>query len=118
MNGLETYQEVAISTQNKGRLIVLLYDGAIKFLKLALRGLDQGDMETKGIYINKAMDIINELNNVLDMEAGGEIAINLRRLYIFMSSHLNTANIKKDPQKIDEVIKLLEELNQGWKAIT
>ena len=118
MNGFETYQEVAVTTQSRERLVVMLYDGAIKFLKLALKELDAGNMETKGLYINKAMDIINELNNVLDMEVGGEIAVNLRRLYVFMSSHLNTANIKKDPQKIDEVIKLLEELNQGWKAIT
>ena len=118
MKGLETYQEVAITTQNRGRLIVLLHDGAIKFLKLAMRGLDQQDMETKNLYIQKALAIIDELNNVLDMEAGGEVAVNLRQLYIFMNRHLTMANIKKDPQKIDEVIKLLEELNQGWKAIT
>jgi len=118
MKGLDTYQEVAVTTQSRGRLVVMLYDGAIKFLKLALKELDAGNMDAKGLYINKAMDIINELNTVLDMEAGGDIAINLRRLYIFMTSHLNAANIKKDPEKIDEVIKLLEELNQGWKAIS
>ncbi len=118
MKGLDTYQEVAITTQNRGRLIVLLHDGAIKFLKLAMNGLDAGDMETKGIYINKALAIIDELNTVLDMEAGGEVAVNLRQLYMFMTRHLNMANMKKDPQKIDDVIKLLEELNQGWKAIT
>lgn len=118
MNGLDTYKEVAVTTQSKGRLIVILYDGAIKFLKLAIMELNAGNIENKGLYINKALDIINELNNVLDMEAGGEIAMNLRRLYVFMTQNLSAANIKKDPQKIDEVIKLLEELNQGWKAIT
>ncbi len=118
MKGLETYQEMAVTTQNRGRLIVLLHDGAIKFLKLAIKGIDDGDMETKGLYINKALAIIDELNTVLDMEAGGEVAVNLRQLYIFMTKHLNAANMKKDPQKIDEVIKLLEELNQGWKAIS
>lgn len=118
MKGLETYREIAITTQNRGRLIVLLYDGAIKFLKLAIKGLDDNDMETKGLYINKALAIISELNAVLDMEAGGEIAVNLRQLYMFMTRQLHEANLKKDPQKIDEVIKLLEELNQSWKAIT
>ena len=118
MNGLDTYKDVAITTQSKGRLIVILYDGAIKFLKLAIKELDAGNMENKGLYINKAMDIINELNHVLDIEAGGEVALNLRKLYMFMTENLSAANIKKDPQKIDEVIKLLEELNQGWKAIT
>jgi flagellar protein FliS len=118
MKGLETYQEVAITTQSRGRLVVMLYDGAIKFLKLAINELSVGDMNEKGVYINKALDIINELNTVLDMEAGGEVAVNLRKLYMFMSRHLSAANIKKDPQMINEVIKLLEELNRGWKAIT
>ena len=51
------------------------------------------------------------------MEVGGEVAVNLRKLYLFMNRHLSAANIKKDPEMINEVIKLLEELNQGWKAI-
>lgn len=118
MKGLDTYQEVAITTQSRGRLVVMLYDGAIKFLKLAINELNAGHMAEKGIYIKKAMDIIDELNAVLDMEAGGEVAINLRKLYLFMTRHLSAANIKKDPAMIDEVIKLLEELNQGWKAIS
>ena len=118
MKGLETYQEVAITTQSRGRLVVMLYDGAIKFLKLAINELNAGNMEEKWAYIKKAMDIIDELNTVLDMEAGGEVATNLRNLYLFMTRHLNTANIKQDPQMINEVIKLLEELNQGWKAIS
>ena len=98
---------------------MMLYDGAIKFLKLAIRELERRQHgRQKGLYINKALDIINELNTVLDMEAGGEVAANLRKLYLFMIRHLNTANIKKDPRIINEVITLLEELNQGWKAIT
>lgn len=118
MKGLETYQEIAVTTQSGGRLVVMLYDGAIKFLKRAVNELNAGNMAEKGLYINKALDIINELNNVLDMDAGGEIAANLRKLYLFMARHLNSANIKKDPQMIGDVIALLEELNQGWKAIT
>ena len=117
MKGLETYQEVAITTQSRGRLVVMLYDGAIKFLKLAINELNAGNMDQKWIYIKKALDIIDELNAVLDMESGGEIAQNLRKLYMFMVRHLNSANVKKDPKMIKEVIDLLEELNQGWKAI-
>ncbi len=117
MQALQAYQDVAITTQNNGRIIVLLYDGAIKFLKLAVKAINDGDMETKGLYINKATAIIDELNTVLDMEAGEDIAANLRRLYIFMNQHLFLANIEKSPQRINEVITLLDELNQGWKAI-
>jgi flagellar protein FliS len=118
MDGITAYQENSVSTQSKGRLIVMLYDGAIKFMKLAIIEMEKKNYEAKGRYLNKAMDIINELNAVLDMEGGGEIASNLRSLYLFMNRHLTQANVKCDPQLVRDVIKLMEELNQSWKAIT
>jgi len=117
MNGISEYQNTSMATQSKGRLIVLLYDGAIKFMKLAIKELEAKNYGTKGQYINRAQNIINELNAVLDMEGGGEIANNLRRLYCFMNNRLAEANTKRDPQIIREVINLMEELNQSWKAI-
>ena len=118
MNGLEAYKEASITTQNKGRLIVMLYDGAIKFLKQAIRDIEAKDYAAKGRSIQKAQDIILELNTVLDLEVGGEVASNLRSLYNFMSTHLTQANIKCDAQMVREVILILDELNQGWRAIT
>ena len=117
MNGVSTYQNTTVTTQSKGRLIVLLYDGAIKFMKLAIKELEAHNYEAKGQYISRAQDIINELNAVLDMDAGGEIATNLRQLYCFINKRLSEANTKRDPQLICEVITLMEELNQSWKAI-
>jgi len=117
MKGIAAYQDSAVTTQSKGRLIVLLYDGAIKFMNLAIKELQANNFEAKGKYINKAQDIINELNAVLDMSAGGDIATNLRKLYCFMSNRLSEANIKRDPKMICEVIELMEELNRSWKAI-
>ena len=117
MNGLEAYQDAAVTTQSKGRLIVLLYDGAIKFMKLAIKELEAGNFEAKGQYIGRAQGIISELNVILDTEAGGEIAVNLRKLYCFMNNRLSEANTKREPQKIREVINLMEELNKSWKAI-
>ena len=117
MKGAEIYQETSITTQSKGRLVVMLYEGAIKFLKQAIREIEASNPEGKGKLIGKAQDIISELNTVLDIEAGGEVAMNLRKLYLFMNRHLNQANIKQSTEKIKEVIELLEELNQGWKAI-
>lgn len=117
MSLTETYQQTAVSTQSKGRLIVMLYDGAIRFLKLAIIGIEVKNYAEKGMYINKALDIITELNAVLDMDAGGELAMNMRRLYAFMTRHLSQANIDCDKQKINEVVNLLEELNKGWRAI-
>jgi flagellar protein FliS len=118
MKGVEIYKENAVGTQSKGRLIVMLYDGAIKFMHLAIKELEAGHYAEKGRYIIKAQDIINELNAVLDMDAGGEIASNLRGLYMFMIKRLTEANTMKDPRLIREVIGLMEELNQGWKAVT
>ena len=117
MKGIQAYQDTAVTTQSKGRLIVMLYEGAVKFLKLAINEAEAKSYEAKGKYIGKAQDIITELNAVLDMEAGGEIAGNLRKLYFFMNDRLSKANVKNDPEMIREVISLLEELNQGWKAI-
>jgi len=116
-NGVSVYQQTSVNTQSKGRLIVMLYDGAVKFMRLAIKEIQAGNCEAKGRYLNKAQNIITELNTVLDMEAGGEIASNLRKLYLFMSRHLSQANIKQDVQMVREVIALMEELNKSWKAI-
>ena len=118
MKGFEAYQDAAVTTQSKGRLVVMLYDGAIKFLTLAIRELEAGNFEAKGKYIGKAQDVIIELNAVLDMEAGGEIATNLRKLYLYMNKMLNEANSQKDTGRIQEVITLLRELNESWKAVS
>jgi len=118
MDQISAYKEASVTTQSKGRLVVMLYDGAIKFMKLAIKELQAGNNEAKGRYINKAIDIIEELDVVLDTDAGGEVAANLRKLYLFMKNHLSQANTKCDAQMIREVISLMEELNQGWKAIT
>ncbi|MBL7185323.1 MAG: flagellar export chaperone FliS [Phycisphaerae bacterium] len=117
MNGIRAYQDTAVTTQSKGRLIVMLYEGAVRFLKLAIKEAEAKNYEAKGNYISKALDIITELNAVLDMNAGGEVAGNLRKLYFFMNERLSQANSKNDPEMIRQVIALLEELNQGWKAI-
>jgi flagellar protein FliS len=112
------YQETAVSTRTQGGLIVLLYEGAIKFLRLALRELEAGNLAAKGQYINRALAILDELDACLNLEAGGEIAQNLRKLYQFMHHHLCEANIHKDPKRIQDVLACLEDLAEGWKAIT
>jgi flagellar secretion chaperone FliS len=117
MNGLDAYQTNTIATQSKGRLVVMLYDGAIKFLKMAIKEMEAKNYEAKGRYIAKAQDIIWELNNVLNVEEGGDIAKNLRSLYLYMNRRLNQANIKVDQEIVKEVISLLETLNKSWKTI-
>lgn len=115
---IAAYREAAITTQTRGGLIVLLYEGAIKFLRLALQDLEAGDPAAKGQHINRALAILDELDACLNLEAGGEVAQNLRKLYQFMHRHLCEANIHKDPKRIEDVLACLEDLAEGWKTIT
>jgi flagellar protein FliS len=118
MDGIEAYKENSVATQSSGRLVVLLYEGAIRFLKQAIKEMEERDYADKGKYIGKAIDVIDELNYCLDVEVGGETAMNLRKLYFFMTRHLNEAHLRQDPVRVREVIALLEDLNQAWKALT
>ena len=118
MNGVDFYRETAVTTQNKGRLVVMLYDGAIKFLRQAIVAIEANDFLGKGRFLIRAQDIIVELNTTLEMEADSEIAKNLRALYNFIYRRLSQANTECDPKIVREVIGLLEELNSGWKTIT
>ena len=117
MAGISAYQQTSIETESKGRIVVKLYDGAIRFLRKALEAINTGDFEQKGNLIIKARNIVLELSAALDMEAGGEIAQNLRSLYNFILHRLTIANIKCDKVAIEEVINLLANLNAGWKKI-
>jgi flagellar protein FliS len=118
MENYAAYKENEILTQPPEKLIVLLYEGAIRFLKRAAAAMEAGNHEEKAKYLNKAQAIIDELNVSLDMEAGGEVAENLRRLYVFMYTHLSQAVTKQDPQMIRDVIACLEDLNEGWRAVS
>jgi flagellar protein FliS len=117
MDPLAAYKENAVTTQPRGKLIVALYDGAIKFLKQAIVSLEAGDVEKKNQLIQRAQAVINELDASLNMEEGGDLASNLRSLYDFMRRHLIEANIRRDVQRIRDVIAILEDLNGGWRAI-
>jgi flagellar secretion chaperone FliS len=118
MPGIAAYRENAVVTQPAGRIIVLLYEGAVRFLRQAMDAMASNDIARKSDLICRAQAIIDELNLSLDMDAGGEVASNLRSLYNFMRRHLTEANTRKDPQRIRDVITCLEDLLAGWRAIT
>jgi flagellar protein FliS len=113
------YQKTAVNTADPGKLVVMLYDGAVKYLLNAIDGIKEKDVEKKCNNVNRAYDIIQELQFALDMEQGGEIALNLYRLYQFMMTHLIKAKINKDGiTMIQEVIDMMRKLNEAWRAIT
>ncbi|MEA3486414.1 MAG: flagellar export chaperone FliS [Thermodesulfobacteriota bacterium] len=112
------YRQTEISTADRGRLVVLLYEGAINFLKKAKNDVQEGNVEAKCNNITRAQDIIQELNNSLKMDEGGEIAGNLRSLYFFMERYLVKAKIERDGiKKMDEVITMLTSLYDVWVEI-
>ena len=112
------YQKVQVTTADRLKLVVMLYDGAISYLKTAIKYLEENDMAAKGIYISKAQDIIDELNNSLNLNEGGEIASTLRKIYNFLYFYLVKANLKKDPKMIKEVIDILSTLREAWDEIS
>lgn len=114
------YSQVQIKTANRGKLIVMLYQGAIRFMKKAILHLEQKDMEGKGNALIRAQDIILELTYALDqqlLEKGDELAVNLQRLYLYSYRRLVHANMRMETEPIEEVIKLMENLLQAWEQV-
>ena len=114
--GLGEYRKVQVGTCEQGKLIVMLYEGAISRLERAKQALRRGDMLEKGEHILRAQDILMELLMALDTSTG-EIAKNLQSLYLFMYRHLNEANLLKSEKHIDEVIRVLTTLCDAWKQV-
>ena len=122
-NAYTAYQRTNINTASRGRLIVLLYEGAVKQLTQAAALFEpDGKLQAKNIEqfgncIQKAEAIISELEVSLDMEKGGEIAKNLMSLYLYFNEELMQANISKDKEKIMAILKMLKDLTESWRQI-
>jgi flagellar protein FliS len=114
-NAAKTYQQANFLTADPMKLVLMCYEGAVGNLKLAVTAYEAKDYETKARALQKAIDIIYELNASLDMEKGGAIAANLRTLYTYMSRILTEADLKKDLGMFNKVIDMLEELESAWK---
>lgn len=117
MNPCNKYLQTSIETQSKTGIVVKLYDGAISFLNRAVLDINREDFQAKNLNINKAIEILLELNISLDLEQGGEISKNLRALYNFYIKRLRSANIKNDTASIKQVIIGISQLNLGFKQI-
>ncbi len=120
-NPWNSYHKVATMTASPGQLVLMLYDGAIRFLERSLGGFVKEDPaefnQTIGNNILRAQDIINELNTSLNLELGGEVASNLRRLYNYLDRRLMESNLKKEPEGIKEVISRLTVLRDAWATM-
>jgi flagellar secretion chaperone FliS len=113
----KTYQAVQVTTTDRGRLLLMMYEGAIKFLKQAKAGLVANDIAKFCRYLSKAQAIIAELMNTLDFEKGGQIAVDLDRLYDFMLFYLTEANLYRDAERIDRTIGLVDTIYSAYRDI-
>lgn len=116
MNPYLKYQEIQVKTADQGRLILMMYDGAIIFLQQAKELCEKKDYPGKAEKISRTQDILFELIASLNMEAGS-VAINLKSLYVYMIRRLFDANMKKDLIAIGESLKILNELRGAWETI-
>ncbi|WP_312516725.1 flagellar export chaperone FliS [Massilia sp.] len=98
-------------------LVLLLTDGLLDELARARAHIEARRYEQKAASIDKCVEIINGLSSSLDFESGGETVANLARIYEFCANHLNGAGIKLDPTMVDEVIRILSTIRQGWKGV-
>ena len=109
------YKKTAVNTASKEQILLMLYDGAIKFLHKAKLAFETKDIEQIHINLTKAERIITEFQSTLDMENGGRFAEELYALYEYLNNKLFLANIKKRTDYVDEVLKHLTELRDTWR---
>ncbi|PJZ68298.1 flagellar export chaperone FliS, partial [Leptospira perolatii] len=106
-----------ISTVSQGRLIVMLYEGAIRFLNVAIECNTPRKYDVVNNNVLKAQEIVTELMLALNLEQGGEVANNLLGIYVYIKKRLLEANMKKDSEIMKEIIKYLEDLKAAWEEI-
>lgn len=112
INVYQQYQYNSIMSASPERLLIMLFDGALKFVKLAQRDIKEKNIEGSNYNLTRAQDIITELDQSLDMNY--EVSENLSEVYDFLYQKLVDANIKKDAQTLEIVEAMLIDLKETW----
>ncbi|MDY0249509.1 MAG: flagellar export chaperone FliS [Pseudomonas sp.] len=121
MTAMRQYQSVNNQAQaieaSPHRLIQMLMEGGLTRLAQARGAMERDQTALKGELVSKAIAIVGGLRQGLNVEQGGELAVNLDNLYAYMTTRLMEANLKNDPAILEEVAGLLREVKTGWDAI-
>ena len=112
-----TYREVAVQTSSPTKLVVILYEGAIRFLRESVTAIASKDLDRKRHSIDRAVAIVQHLQSTLDMDRGLEVAANLGRLYSYITSRILEGSAKLETAPLEEAIKLLDILLAGWEEL-
>ena len=117
-NPWKSYRQIATQTAPPGQLVLMLFDGVILSLDRALLGFNCADIGERNAAIHnnvqRALDIIRELDCSLDLEAGGQLANTLRNLYAYFERTLIQSNLKKSRKGIDEIMPMIRQLRDAW----
>lgn len=111
----KAYQDNAVNTASGGELTLMLYNGCVKFIKQAMKYMDENNYEAKNTNIQKVQNIIQELMLTLDQNV--EISKQILPLYEYMHYQLRQANIKNDTVLLDEVLRFATEFRDTWKQV-
>lgn len=114
-NALNAYQKNSVETASKEKLLLMLYDGLVKFIKQGITGIEENNVEKANTNLVKAQNIIAEFMSTLDMDKGGEISRSLMLLYDYLHRRLIEANIKKDAEIAKEVLGFAEDLKETFE---
>ncbi|MBF0444293.1 MAG: flagellar export chaperone FliS [Magnetococcales bacterium] len=113
--GLRKYRTSQANTASREDLLILLYEGAIRFLERAIVEMEAKNLSEHKMYLRRGLAIVAELQSTLDFDKGGDLSMQLFDLYGFMMERLSQANMKQDMSMIRTVINNLETLLDGWR---
>ena len=114
MSSYRAYHQTSVQTSDQLTLILMLYDGLLRYLRKAHTCIEAQDTEGVHNYLMRSKDIVNELLSTLRVEQAGKVGSNLRDLYLYMFRRILEANLNKDPQPVQDVIRVADILRQGW----
>lgn len=113
-NPYQKYKATAVQSASREKLLLMMYEGAIKFTKMAIKSAEEKKIAERCVNIGRAFDIVLELNNTLDHKVGGELSARLEQLYMFITEQFTKANISGDPEPLRASLRILENLYEGW----
>lgn len=116
--GLNAYRRTEVQSRTPLELVVMLYDGALRFVVAAREAMERRDLHARREATSRLLAIISQLQSTLDMRQGGDVASSLDGLYAYMTERITTAAATHDPAPLDEVRRLLEMLREAWQAIS
>lgn len=116
-NYTKNYLRNAVEGASSGTILVMLFDGLVKFINLSIKHVDAGNIQEAHNYIIRSQDIVYELLSSLDRDAGGEMADNLASLYDYSIRKLEKANIEKDSSHLKDVLDIIQPLRATWKQV-